>query len=269
MTFSIVLEYLASERWSDIENPTWWLDGWEGSDHRMVLSVPMLPQEEPGGLADGARGAFDVHFAHLADNLVDRGLGSAMIRPGWEFNGGWSRWSAADDPAAYAAFFRRIHDVMEARPDTNFEWVWSPTLGAADFPAERAYPGDVYVDFVGLSVYDQAWGPNSTTVDSDQERWKRYIVELDHGLDFWRSFVRDRDISLAITEWGVIDRSDGHGGGDDPYYVQQMYDFIMDTRNEVAFHIYFDFDAPDGGHELSGQTAFPESARLFRQLFGG
>lgn len=53
-----------------------------------------------------------------------------------------------------------------------------------------------------------------------------------------------------------------------------MHAFICDPANNVAFHCYFDVQAPDGRHQLSPgvdgneQTPFPRSATLFKQLFG-
>ena len=75
---------------------------------------------------------------------------------------------------------------------------------------------------------------------------------------------------MALPEWGVATRSDGHGGGDNSYYIQNMHDFIVNPANSVAFQAYFDVNASDGAHELSpadGQTAFPNAAALFRKLF--
>jgi hypothetical protein len=53
-----------------------------------------------------------------------------------------------------------------------------------------------------------------------------------------------------------------------------MHSFIKDPANNVAFHCYFDVNAPDGHHQLSpGKTgderaSFPKSSAIFRTLFG-
>lgn len=62
----------------------------------------------------------------------------------------WANW----DPENYKNAYRRMVDVCRAQaPDLNF--MWSP-LGYDNL--DDYYPGDEYVDFVGLSVFGlQAW----------------------------------------------------------------------------------------------------------------
>jgi hypothetical protein len=76
---------------------------------------------------------------------------------------------------------------------------------------------------------------------------------------------------FSIPEWGVVARTDGHGGGDNPYYIQKMFEFISDPANYVQFSVLFDFNAPEANYHLSGLdgvTAFPQAAAKFRELFG-
>src|SRR3954454_13916600 len=71
---------------------------------------------------------------------------------------------------------------------------------------------------------------------------------------------------MSFSEWGLAIRSDGHGGGDDPYFIQKMHDWI--SSNNVAYAVYFEYDAPDGQHKLT-DPEFPKGAAAFTQLFGG
>ena len=59
-----------------------------------------------------------------------------------------------------SAVYRHIHDVFIERGATHVSWVWSPVIagGDSDSPpagSERDWPGDDYVDWVGLSIYDR------------------------------------------------------------------------------------------------------------------
>jgi len=57
-----------------------------------------------------------------------------------------------DDPDKYIEVFRTVADMVHEYP--NFAMVWSPNdMGALDRPFEYFYPGDEYVDWVGLSSY--------------------------------------------------------------------------------------------------------------------
>lgn len=62
----------------------------------------------------------------------------------------WSDW----EPSDYIASFQRMIDICRAEaPDINV--IWSP---AGDDGLEAYYPGDEYVDLVGLSIFGlEAW----------------------------------------------------------------------------------------------------------------
>lgn len=60
--------------------------------------------------------------------------------------------SLGDDPTRYVEIFRNVANMVHEYD--NFAVVWSPNdLGALDRPFEFFYPGDEYVDWVGVSMY--------------------------------------------------------------------------------------------------------------------
>ena len=60
--------------------------------------------------------------------------------------------SLGDEPDVYVQTFRTAANMIHEYP--NFAVVWSPIdLGALDRPFEYYYPGDEYVDWVGVSCY--------------------------------------------------------------------------------------------------------------------
>lgn len=77
---------------------------------------------------------------------------------------------------------------------------------------------------------------------------------------------------MAIPEWGVWDEKYTYGaGGDNPYFIEQMYNYIHDPINNIAYHSYFEL-ASDGDHRLYGDSKnpslFPNSSATFKKLFG-
>lgn len=57
-----------------------------------------------------------------------------------------------NDPNKYIEVFRTVADMIHQYP--NFAVVWSPNdMGALDRPFEYFYPGDEYVDWIGVSCY--------------------------------------------------------------------------------------------------------------------
>lgn len=109
-----------------------------------------------------------------------------------------------------------------------------------------------------------------------QTAWDHDIHGGDHGLAYWQSFATAHGKYLVIPEWGVCDRTDDHGGMDNPDFVQNMHSFM--TAANVPYASYFDVNASDGAHQLSPgaggngspvTTEFPQSAARFLSLFGG
>ncbi|WP_248926674.1 stalk domain-containing protein [Paenibacillus hamazuiensis] len=76
-----------------------------------------------------------------------------FLRYASEMNGDWVPWHG--DPQKYIEKFRLVHDVM-AEEAPNVAMVWSP----GDVPAysmHAYYPGDDYVDWVGVSLYTEPY----------------------------------------------------------------------------------------------------------------
>jgi len=290
----------------------------------LVISVTMLPGGEPGvTFAEGAKGAYNSHFKILAENLVKYNLSSSIVRIGWEMNGGWYPWRASKDIPNWPLYWQQIVTTMRSVPGQHFKFNWNPTNGWQQEPADQVYPGDTYVDLIGIDIYDQIWDSkaplynfgypqvgawysgikfvvNDTTeyngywlclknntgqVPQAGEYWKlladttvmttsrKYAIDQyitgGYAVNYWIKFAQSHNKPMTINEWGVWNTRDGHGGGDDPMFIQTMYDFV--TSNNVLFHSYFDVWAFDGNHELqpTQYPAFPQSAALFKKLFGG
>jgi hypothetical protein len=258
------LDYFPGTSWADMTGAEWLVEGWRGSPYRVVYSVPMLTNEG-GTLAEGAAGAYNHHFVKLATMMVARGAGDAVIRPGWEFNGSWFRWTAKDNPAGFAEYFRQIVTSMRSVPGAAFAFDWTTNLGKASVAPDLAYPGDAYVDYIGMDVYDHSWAPGST---DPVVRW-RDIRDQAYGLVWHRNFAAAHGKPMTYPEWALSERPDGHGGGDDPYYIEQMHNWI--AANNVAYHNYFEFletGTQTVEHRLQSGR-FPHAAAKFRELFGG
>src|SRR5260221_13064555 len=69
----------------------------------------------------------------------------------------WSIQKTGDTPADYIQAWRRFHDIVVAQGATNVLWVFSPnTITSSTISYNLLYPGDAYVDWVGLDGYN--WG---------------------------------------------------------------------------------------------------------------
>lgn len=256
-----VLDFLDPENWSKIENPSWWVRTWAASPYgaRLVYSVPLLP-ETGGTLAEGAAGLYNEHFRALAELLVAKGQGDVTLRLGWEFNGGWYSWRAAANPTAFVAYWQAIVTTMRSVPGAAFKFDWCPNISKDEIAPDQVYPGDAYVDYIGMDVYDQGWGPDW---QEPAARWNKLVNEP-YGLAWQAAFASEHGKPISFPEWGLSIRPDGHGGGDDPYYIEHMYEWI--STHNVAYSIYFDRDSSSVA--LHTLEHFPTASATFQTLFG-
>jgi hypothetical protein len=102
---------------------------------------------------------------------------------------------------------------------------------------EALYPGDEYVDIIGVLYYD--WWPASPTEAS----WNINLVERDRlggpkGLQTWLDFAQQRGKPLSLPEWGL-----GKHGTQDPFdnplFIQKMFDFFRNNAGSLAYESYF------------------------------
>jgi len=236
---------------------------------RTVLTVPMLPNRG-GSLRQGASGKYNERFRLLARRLVAIGQGSAVLRVGHEFNGTWFKWTihGQGNSTRYKTYWRQIVTTMRGVNGTNFKFDWAPNGGSSwvdrgkrRLRAETAYPGDRYVDFIGLDVYDQSWAPHS---NSPSARWQEFVTQTD-GLAWQARFAAAHGKPMTFPEWGLVKRHDGRGGGDNPYFVEKMHEWIQ--THSVAYHLYFESRDPNGDYRVFSGS-FPKAAESFVRFFG-
>ena len=131
-------------------------------------AIPVMSWEPWAGRAAGedqpeyalARiiaGEFDDYLTTVATGIRDQRY-PVVIRFAHEMNGHWYPWSeqrSGNQPGEFVRAWRHVHDVFDRVGATNVVWVWSPnilrpvpTVSLADL-----YPGDEYVDWVGLVGY--------------------------------------------------------------------------------------------------------------------
>jgi hypothetical protein len=274
----VVIDFSARDTWEEITDPGYMLREWEGSGLRPVYGVAMLPRSDQAAtIGEGANGAYDDHFRRLAQKLVDAEQGDAILRLGWEFNLEGSRW-ATDEEQQFVQYWRRIVQAMRSVDGHELSFDWNVNNGDGNrYDAVAYYPGDDVVDFVGVDVYDQSGRPGTYPYpeqcddvcrqERQQRAWEEQIYGGERGLRFWSEFARDKGKQLSLPEWGLWSRPDGTGGGNNPFYLERMHDFISDPANNVAYHAYFDVDGEDGQHTL--REAFPAAGQVYRYLFGG
>ncbi len=150
---------------------------------------------------------------------------------------------------------------MRSVPGQNFRFVWNPDASAftqSGYSVALAYPGNAYVDVIGLEVYDQSW--SSTFTNS----WTTAHLP---ALTAAHQFASTKGKPLAMCEWGVVIRTDGYGLGDDPSFVNEMASWMKDPSNDVTFETYFSADT-GGMNTIITDGLFPNSLAAFTADLG-
>jgi hypothetical protein len=136
--------------------------------------------------------------AGLHDARLDRIAAAARayprpvyVRPWPEMNGDWTTFQPTPagekphggTPAEFIAAWRYVVTYLRARGATNLRWVFNPTTdtypGTTDI--RTIYPGDAYVDVLGLDGYNWGntgvnWGPWRTFEDIYRVQYDRLVA---------------------------------------------------------------------------------------------
>jgi hypothetical protein len=141
-----------------------------------------------------------------------------FIRFGGEMNGAWTPWGR--NPQAYIAAFRLVHDVM-ARAAQNAAMVWAPNqVPLANL--DRYYPGDAYVDWVGVSLYTVRYYDDNLSRPAFNDSPATMIEP------FYRKYAARKPICLV--ECGVTRRSRVENADADQYAAARMSDLMNAVR---------------------------------------
>ena len=128
------------------------------------------------------------------------------------------------------------------------------------YSVAAAYPGNAYVDVIGLDAYDQSWATPQTPANA----WSATLLP---ALTAAQQFAASHGKPLAFPEWGVAIRDDGHGLGDDPNYINQMVSWMHNPSNDVVYESYFDYDSGGVNSQITGGS-FPNSLAAFSADLG-
>lgn len=176
-------------------------------------------------------GDFDAYLHQYAKDIVATGLPLA-IRLDHEMNGVWYPWSENDgsgdsingnSPGDYVKMWRHVHDIFQQEGANSLVvWVWAPNI-VNNLPAshktagylDALYPGDQYVDWVGLSGY------------------LRPPYKSDNDFSFDYTFKASLDELRAITAKPIIlaevgaSETDGHKAA----WITSFFDGLSKPEN--------------------------------------
>jgi hypothetical protein len=201
---------------------------WAGT----LLSQGILPliQLEPSriGLPAIAAGRYDAYLSQYAEAV--RALGAPVVLSfGHEMNGSWYSWGYRHvSPGVFVAAWRHIHRVFAAAGARKVLWVWTvvrktPGDSRVGPSLHRWWPGEAYVDWVGLDIY--YFSPRVT--------FRREFVPTIAAV---RRFTDD---PILLTETAVPDQSGQLRQIDDLFAGAQASDLLgVVWYNEDVLHTW-------------------------------
>ncbi|PKM95878.1 MAG: hypothetical protein CVU84_03495 [Firmicutes bacterium HGW-Firmicutes-1] len=177
------------------------------------------------------------------------------LRFACEMNGDWVPWYG--DPEKYKQKFRLIHDIM-AEEAPNVMMLWSPN----DIPFSTMlsyYPGDKYVDWIGVSSYATPDGNNRVSLSNMN-------VNPIEKLEFiYQAFVGRKPIMIAEgapsyynSYFPDVDFNDWYGNN-----LEKVYHYLPRIFPGIKGITYFNASPGINKYELEDNKAASE---LYSQM---
>ncbi|MFF5175474.1 glycoside hydrolase family 26 protein [Micromonospora sp. NPDC000089] len=116
-------------------------------------------------LRDIAAGKHDAYVTEFAAAVRTLNLPIALTFA-HEMNGHWYSWGTKSNTAAeYVAAWRHLHEIFARQGATNVIWTWTPNVVnyLRKTSIRALYPGDAYVDWVGMDGYYTIKGQKTFT----------------------------------------------------------------------------------------------------------
>jgi hypothetical protein len=210
-----------------------YMTGWPG---KLVISQPPFPNDG-STLAACAAGTYDAHWKTFGSSLVSNSRVDSIVRIAWEFNGDFMYWHATNDTQQFKDCWNHVAAAIKSTdPQALLDWTvnskYTPT-DSCNGDATNCYPGDTYVDYVGIDNYDEY--PPSTTTPFDT------IATASGGVTWIYDFAMAHHKRFAVGEWGVVSGAGSNGGKDNPAFVQNMFAWFQAHASTGLYESYFSY----------------------------
>lgn len=193
-------------------------------------------------------GTQDAYIRAQAKALAAYGK-PVFVRLDWEMNGTWyPQWDgAAVSPTVYVESWRYIREYFWLEHAYNVSFVWCPNVGdPAGSAAYDWYPGNTYVDWVGLDAYPQSHLSGEGLLT---------------GADGLSSMARQaaaHSKPLMLAEWAPSSPAPDVA---EPFDL--VFDWALQYPDTVKALVYFNFGSSTVDHFL---VDHPVGAAEYRRL---
>lgn len=175
-----------------------------------------------------------------------------------------------NDPNLYINVFRKVADMIHEYP--NFAVVWSPNdMGSLDRPFEYFYPGDEYVDWIGLSCYSTKYfrgEQNTAYKDSVYFMTGDYAWPTNKVKPLMK-FLKDNNIKkpVMISEGG-ISTSNKYGENLEAWStprLRNMLWYLTMKYPQIKMINYFDVHRDGEAERFDITNSYPYAVDIFNE----
>lgn len=238
----------------------------------------------PGALlGEVAAGTHNSKFEQCANYFSSAGIATpgrvVYVNLAWEMNGNWFAWGlstlSGTPPTTITNNFKgawqqAVTSIRNAQPSVNWKFCLCPNQDAWDSQAfvNAIWPGDSFVDLVGVNIYDTFVGYPPANDTTRQAAWDNFHAPRLANL---AAFASAHGKSMMSGEWGTgrrIDNGIEVGGGDNSIFINKFYQWA--TTNNVEILTHFDYNPGSGSewYSLSVQVfPQPNAAAAFKATF--
>lgn len=242
---------------------------------KLCLSLLFYPNVTSGyTVLSASTGAYNTNYDEIANRIAAAEYpdDKLIIRLPWEFNGNYFHWNITGNkdttstPARFAEACRQLVTRLRLQ-NPNLLIDWSPKHGGnvSYSTLISAYPGDDYIDTVGLQYYDYWEGYASTyPTHNDAQRnaaFDALVNDTKWGLTLQRQFAIDHGKTCTFFEWGCqydprTSEWADNVGLDNPIFITRSLNWFDDLGADglLHSHCYYEHDQSDGYHRLHGGT---------------
>jgi hypothetical protein len=173
------------------------------------------------------------NFLHKAGKNLSKVRQPFYLLFAWEMNNDANQWSttkSGNTPEDFKAAWRHMHKIFKEENATKIIWVFCPNVPDVPSSSYRAlYPGDEYVDWVGLDGYN--WGTTQS--------WSQWLSFKDIFTDSYNTITTIApNKPLMIAEVN----STNQGGDKQAWYLNTFEHEIPEKFPKISAVVVFNED---------------------------
>ena len=204
---------------------TWepWLSAFDAEEYP---GIPAPEKRDNGGLASIAGGTYDKYITEWATAAKNVGK-PVFIRLAHEMNDPYRYpWGPQNNsPEDFKRAWKHVHFIFDKVGANNVIWIWAPHPSYKYFDAY--YPGDAYVDYVGIGVLN--FGTATTW-----SKWWTFDQLFGSQYEKLNQFHKP----IMITEFGSL-----NVGGNRPQWFANALKGIAEKYTTIKSVLFFHYPA--------------------------